>query len=94
MSTFPPKSPWQYIVDMGEKLPIVSGKKLVEFFLIHGWKRHRQTSSHIILRKAGVAQRPLVVPNYREIAPDILLNNLRTADISREEFINHFRRRK
>ena len=79
---------------MGEKLPIVSGKELIEFFRKHGWQRHKQTGSHIILRKVGVAQRPLVIPNYKEIGPDLLLGNLRTAGISREKFINHFHRRK
>ena len=38
------------------------------------------------MRKAGCI-RPLIIPDYREVPIFIILNNLRTAGISREEFL-------
>ncbi|MGU9951875.1 MAG: type II toxin-antitoxin system HicA family toxin [Gammaproteobacteria bacterium WSBS_2016_MAG_OTU1] len=74
---------------MSENLPVISGQKFVRFFLERGFVKKRQTGSHIILRKEGI-KRSLVIPNYRELGADIILNNLKTAGISRNEFKSAF----
>lgn len=76
------------------KLPVVSGRELVKFFEKHGFEEVRQRGSHIIMRKAGVTTRPPVIPNHREISPDIILSNLRTAGISRKDFVDAMQKRK
>ena len=42
------------------------------------------------MTKLGVA-RPVVVPKYAEVGCDIILSNLRTADISRERYFELLR---
>ena len=78
---------------MSKKLPSISGKKLVHFLLSRGFEKKRQKGSHIILKKKGI-KRSLVVPNYKELSEDVVLNNLKTARISREEFICAMRENK
>ncbi len=68
-----------------EKLIAVSGKALVRFFLKQGFIKKRQKGSHIILKKTGIT-RPLVIPDYKELSHDIILNNLKTAGISKAKF--------
>ena len=75
------------------KLPVVSGRELVKFFQTHGFKEVRQRGSHIIMGKAG-SNRPLVIPEYREVPANIILSNLRTAGISRKDFIAALQKRK
>jgi len=76
------------------KLPVVSGPELVKFFENRGFEKFRRRGSHVIMRKAGVTTRPLVVPDYRDLPPHIVLGNLKTAGISREEFIDAMQKRK
>ncbi|MGI9306077.1 MAG: type II toxin-antitoxin system HicA family toxin [Gammaproteobacteria bacterium] len=76
---------------MDGKLPVIGGRAFVRFFLARGFVKKRQTGSHIILTKAGI-KRPLVVPNYKQLSDDIIFSNLKTAGISREEFIRAQRR--
>lgn len=77
---------------MGEKLHAVSGKEFARFLEKRGFKRERQTGSHIILFKSGI-KRSLVVPDYKRLPEFIVLNNLKTAGISREEYHRAMRRR-
>ncbi|MGI9311043.1 MAG: type II toxin-antitoxin system HicA family toxin [bacterium] len=77
-----------------DKLPIVSGRELVEFFKQHGFaQRSRKRGSHITLTKSG-ALRPLVIPDRKNLKPGIIKSNLRTAGISRATFIAAIRKRK
>lgn len=69
---------------MGEKLHICGGKEFVRFFLGRGFVKRSQKGSHIVLKKKG--KRPLVIPDYKELSAGIILNNLKTAGISRGEF--------
>ena len=68
------------------KLPVVSWKQLVRFFESHGFERKRQKGSHISLKKPGV-RRPLVIPAHKEVSVAIVLDALKTAGISRKDFI-------
>ncbi|MCX5893638.1 MAG: type II toxin-antitoxin system HicA family toxin [Deltaproteobacteria bacterium] len=60
---------------------------LEKVFLAKGFKFARQEGSHRSYIKAGIA-RPIVIPTYDEVPVSIIKNNLKTAGISREEFLN------
>lgn len=69
------------------KLTAVNARQLIKFFEGYGFVvSKRRPGDHILMRKPG-CQRPLVIPDYREIPPFIVLNNLRTAGIDRETFM-------
>jgi predicted RNA binding protein YcfA (HicA-like mRNA interferase family) len=67
------------------RLTSLSWQKLVCVFEQMGYRRAGQKGSHIKLEKPGVA-RPLIVPHYDDVGPDIILNLMRTANVPREEF--------
>jgi len=75
------------------KLPVVSGRELVKFFEKRGFEKARQRGSHIIMEKAGV-NRSVVIPDHRELNANIVLGNLRTAGISRSDFVDTWQKRK
>jgi len=50
-----------------------------------GFKVKRTRGSHIIMNKPGI-DRPIVIPKYDEVDVDIIKANLRTAQLSREEY--------
>ena len=62
-------------------------QKLVCVFEQIGYARAGQKGSHIKMEKPGVA-RPLIIPRYDEIGPDITLNLIRTAGITRQAFLS------
>jgi len=55
-------------------------------FLAAGFKFARQEGSHRSYVKPGIS-RPIVIPTYDEIPISIIRNNLKTAGISREEYL-------
>lgn len=63
----------------------VDHRKLCKIFEKDGWKFSRQKGDHLIYQKPG-ALRPVVIPLYKEIPTFVILNNLRTAGISREKY--------
>ena len=65
-------------------------RTLVKVFEVAGFRTDRIAGSHVIMTKPGVA-RPVVVPKYRQVGRDIILSNLRTADISRESYLQLLR---
>ena len=75
------------------KLPIISGREFARFLQKHGFKEDRQRASHIILEKDGIA-RPVVIPDHRELSVGVIHNNLKTAGISRKDFIAELQRSK
>ena len=60
-------------------------QKLSRVFELAGFILARQEGDHRVYTKSGVS-RPIVIPCYRAVPVFIILNNLRTAGISREEF--------
>jgi predicted RNA binding protein YcfA (HicA-like mRNA interferase family) len=64
----------------------VSWKRLERVFLSAGFTFARQEGSHRSYVKSGVA-RPVVIPTYDEVPVFVIRNNLRTAGISREEYL-------
>jgi len=69
------------------RLTALSWQTLVCVFEQVGYKRAGQKGSHIKMERAGSA-RPLIIPRYSEIGPDIILNLIRTAGITREAFFS------
>lgn len=69
------------------KITPISSKKLRKFFEMQGFSCARVTGDHYVYTKPGVT-RPVVIPEWPEIPVFIIKNNLRTAGITREEYLN------
>ena len=69
-----------------QRLIPVHWKILEKIFLAAGFRFARQEGSHRSYVKPGVS-RPLVIPTYDEVPVAIIRNNLKTAGISREEYL-------
>jgi predicted RNA binding protein YcfA (HicA-like mRNA interferase family) len=78
-------SPYPWSPSMPPKLTSVSWQTLVRIFEADGFKADRTRGSHIVMTKPGIL-RPVVIPKYDELGPDIILSNLRTAKMSRERY--------
>jgi len=63
----------------------VHWKVLEKVFLAAGFSFARQKGSHRSYVKTGIA-RPVVIPAYKEVPVAIIRNNLKTAEISRDEY--------
>lgn len=61
-------------------------RTLEKVFLAAGFMFVRQQGSHRTYVKPGVS-RPVVIPTYSEVPLLIIRNNLRTAGLTREEFL-------
>jgi predicted RNA binding protein YcfA (HicA-like mRNA interferase family) len=65
----------------------MSGREVVRVFEALGWRVARQTSSHIILVKAGHIA-TLSVPEHREVARGTLRTLIRSAELTVTEFVD------
>ena len=68
------------------KLSPVSYKRLVRVFEGDGFRLVREEGDHMIFTKAGVI-RPVVIPKYASVPVFVIKNNLRTARMSRERYL-------
>ena len=68
------------------RLSPVSYKELVRVFKAVGFQCVREEGDHMILTKAGVV-RPVVIPKYSAVPVFVIKNNLRTAGMSRERYL-------
>lgn len=59
--------------------------KLVKVFELEGWEYLGTSGDHIQMKKDGSLRR-LVIPKKKEVPVFIILNNLRTAQISRDKY--------
>ena len=64
----------------------LSWKKLVRVFEQEGFVCVREEGDHLVFTKQGIP-RPVVVPKYAAVPVFIIKNNLRTAGISRERYL-------
>lgn len=71
---------------MVPRLTPVDCRLLVKFFESRGYQRERQKGSHLSLVKPGIA-RPIIVPMHDEVSVSVIMSNLRTAGIGRDEFL-------
>ncbi len=71
------------------KLPPVSGKDMIKLLGKQGFQVVRQKGSHVSLFRKNNNNEPLlvVIPLKKEITKGTLLNILRQARISREDFM-------
>jgi predicted RNA binding protein YcfA (HicA-like mRNA interferase family) len=63
----------------------VDWKTLVRVFELYGCEYKRKKGSHHILICPG-AKRAVVIPEYSEIDVEIIRNNMKTVDMTREEY--------
>jgi predicted RNA binding protein YcfA (HicA-like mRNA interferase family) len=68
------------------KIATISWKRLKRVFELDGFVFRKGKGDHWVGEKPGV-MRPVVIPEYREIALDIIRGNMRTAGMSRERYL-------
>lgn len=61
-------------------------RKLEKVFKNKGFVYVRTKGDHLVYTKKGI-DRPIVIPMYREIPEFIILKNLKTARITRKEYL-------
>jgi predicted RNA binding protein YcfA (HicA-like mRNA interferase family) len=69
------------------KLSAVSWKRLAKVFESAGWTCARIEGDDMVFTKRG-AIRPVVIPRYAEVPVFIIKNNLRIANMSRDEYFD------
>jgi len=69
------------------RLTPIHWKLLEKFFLARGFKFARQAGSHRSYIKEGIS-RPVIIPTYTEVPVSIIKNNLKTAGITRDEYLS------
>ncbi|MEK7560423.1 MAG: type II toxin-antitoxin system HicA family toxin [Patescibacteria group bacterium] len=67
------------------RLSPIHYKKLAHVFERSGFVLDRVEGDHLIYVRKGTV-RPVVIPKYRSVPVFIILNNLRSAGMSREEY--------
>ena len=67
------------------KITPISATRLRKLFEKAGFHCVRIEGDHFVYTKRGL-QRPVVIPNWNELPVFIIKNNLRTANISRDEY--------
>jgi predicted RNA binding protein YcfA (HicA-like mRNA interferase family) len=69
----------------------VSYKELVRVFEAEGFRCVREEGDHMVFTKPGVV-RPVVIPEYASVPVFVIKNNLRTAGLSRERYLELLKR--
>ena len=67
------------------RLAPTSWKTLIKVFTMFGCHYKRKEGSHHILSYPG-AKRAVVIPEYDEVDVEIIKNNMRTVNMSREQY--------
>lgn len=67
------------------KIAAISTSRLRRVFEKAGFKCVRTEGDHFVYTKPGIT-RPVVIPDWPGVPVFIIKNNLRTANISREEY--------
>ena len=73
------------------RLPVLSGREALRAFERDGWTFARQQGSHLIMEKDGIPEN-LSIPNDRELAKGTLRNLIKTAGLTRRQFMELLRR--
>jgi len=70
------------------KLPRLSGREVIKALSSFGFSRARQKGSHVILVKSTDSRKKaVVVPDHAEIDKGTLLEIIRQAGLTKEEFL-------
>ncbi len=75
---------------MSPRIGPVHWKVLECVFLRVGFQFERQRGDHRVYTRPDCL-RPIVIPTYNEIDPDIILSNMRTAGMGRDEYFRLLR---
>lgn len=67
------------------RISTISWRRLRKVFELDGFVFRKGKGDHWVGEKPGVG-RPVVIPEYSEIALDIIRANMRTAGMSRERY--------
>lgn len=68
------------------KIAPISWKILVRVFESFGFAVSRTSGDHVIMSRPG-ARRPVIVPKWDQVPVYIIRNNLRSAQIDRDEYL-------
>ncbi len=68
------------------KLANISGREAVKIFAKVGYRLERQQGSHMILNNDRPGYPILVIPDHKEIAPNLLRAQIKRAGLSVDEF--------
>lgn len=70
------------------KLPRLSGREVIKILAQIGFVEARQKGSHVIVVKiTGQGKKAVVVPNHKEIDKGTLLEIIRQAGLTKEQFM-------
>ncbi len=70
------------------KLPVLSGREVIKILKKVGFEPVRQKGSHVILTKDFAGQKiATVVPDHKEVDKGTLLEIIRQAKLTRDEFL-------
>jgi predicted RNA binding protein YcfA (HicA-like mRNA interferase family) len=72
------------------KLPVISGRELIKYLTRKGFIVSRQRGSHVVLKSRN--SRRVTVPLHEELDRGTLLEILKEAGISKEEFLREYKR--
>lgn len=67
------------------KINPIHWRKLAKVFERMGWVLDRIEGDHLVYVKSGYT-RPVIIPKAKEVQVFIIVNNLKTAKILREEY--------
>lgn len=71
-----------------QKLPRLSGQEVIKILAKINFSPARQRGSHIIMkRQTDKGSKALVVPNHKEVDKGTLLQIIRQAGLTKEEFL-------
>jgi len=71
-----------------QKIPLVSGLKIIKVLKKFGWVPVRQKGSHIILKKQG-EKRSVPVPNHKEVDRNLVKEILKETKVSIKDFLRY-----
>jgi predicted RNA binding protein YcfA (HicA-like mRNA interferase family) len=69
------------------KLPVVSGKKIVQILLREGYVTHSRKGSHVTLKKTTQPYTRVTVPLHDALKKGTLLNILDRVEITKKELL-------
>lgn len=69
------------------KISSVHWKKFEKFLFSIGCEFKREKGDHRVYWRGG-GNRPVIIPRDKQLPPFIILNNLRTLGVSRDEYLD------
>ena len=75
------------------RLPIVSGRELIKFFMKEVYEKSSSRGDHVTLVKI-IDNKPYLVtiPPYKDISIGLLIRIIKQSHFSKEEFLQKFRK--